>query len=106
MYLYCKLQAVGLRRIAIQSRNINTGFQEVAASVSEELNMKYNVIRESASEGVRPYANFVQQVIAEFRNQIVKILQDYGYNTDEISYVDLYSYQVKCCFLVKVKFSI
>lgn len=44
---------------------MNTAFSEVADAVGKELNSKYNLIREAASNGYRPYGIFLEEMIEE-----------------------------------------
>lgn len=55
----------GLAKIALTSRQMNTAFSEAAKAVGDELNSKYNLIRQAASEGYRPYGKFMEEIMTE-----------------------------------------
>lgn len=55
----------GLGKISLYSRKMNIAFSEVADAVGKELNSKYNLIREAASNGYRPYGIFLEEMIEE-----------------------------------------
>ncbi|XP_061171948.1 uncharacterized protein LOC133181472, partial [Saccostrea echinata] len=59
------IKTSGLGKIALNSRRINTAFSEAAKAFGNELNSKYNLIRQSASDGYRPYGDFMQEIIGE-----------------------------------------
>ena len=46
---------------------MSAAFSEAAEAVSDELNTKYNLIRQAASEGYRPYGEFMEEFIAEIQ---------------------------------------
>lgn len=60
-----QFQVSGLGKISLYSRKTNIAFSEVADAVGKELNSKYNLIREAASNGYRPYGVFLEEMIEE-----------------------------------------
>jgi hypothetical protein len=63
LYLYSKVS--GLAKIALTSKQMSAAFSEATEAVSDELNSKYNLIRQAASEGYRPYGEFMEEIVAE-----------------------------------------
>ncbi|XP_056021701.1 uncharacterized protein LOC130054813 [Ostrea edulis] len=59
------LKVSGLAKIALASRQMNTAFSEAAKAVGDELNSKYNLIRQAASEGYRPYGKLMEEIMTE-----------------------------------------
>lgn len=60
-----QFQVSGLGKISLYSGKTNIVFSEVADAVGKELNSKYNLIREAASNGYRPYGVFLEEMIEE-----------------------------------------
>ena len=73
------MQAAGLRRITEGGNSLTNAFAEAAEAVSEELNAKYNVIRQSASEDFRPYATFMQEILVSLIDDVKSLQQRPGY---------------------------
>ncbi|XP_056009974.1 uncharacterized protein LOC125679922 [Ostrea edulis] len=67
------LKVSGLAKIALISRQMNTAFSETAKAMGDELNSKYNLIRQAASEGYLPYSEFMGEIIAEIERNYPSI---------------------------------
>ena len=55
----------GLGKISLYNRKLNTTFSDASKAVGDELNSKYNLIRQSASDGYKPYGAFMEEIVDE-----------------------------------------
>lgn len=92
-YLYLKKE-YGLNRIHRYGTKMDATLSEVGEAISEELNYKYNIIKQAGSEDFQPFADFITETMAEFGGNIQAARRELNrmYQTNEYYTQDIYVY--------------
>merc|ERR1711894_7590 len=89
-----ELKEYGLNRIHHYGTNMDTTLSEAGDAISEELNYKYNIIKQAGSEDFQPFADFITETMAEFGSNIKTARRELNrmYQTNEYYAQDIYVY--------------
>ncbi|KAJ8315900.1 hypothetical protein KUTeg_006534 [Tegillarca granosa] len=89
-----ELKEYGLEKIHRYGAKMDGAVSEVGEAISEELNYKYNIIKQATSEDFQPFADFITETMVEFGENLQAVRREINrmYQTNEYYTQDIYVY--------------